>query len=135
MKVTRVGRILDTHCINLSFISLYSTLSSLYFVGPTGGGITIFYRVDTRESDTEVLINFTGKLICNLREAVKARSKLTHPAGMLKLVVAGSDKTEIDLEELRKSWTQQGISFSFAKLISEYDINKDNPILVKTPGQ
>lgn len=134
MKVTRVGRILDTHCIKLSFISLYSILSSLYFVGPTGG-ITIFYRVDTRESDTEVLINFTGKLICNLREAVKARSKLTHPPAMLKLVVASSDKTEIDLEELRKSWTQQGISFSFAKLISEYDINKDNPILVKAPGQ
>jgi hypothetical protein len=50
---------------------------------------------------------------------------------MLKLVVAGSDEPEIDLDELQKGWTKQGISFSFAKLIGDYDINEDNPILVK----
>jgi hypothetical protein len=47
---------------------------------------------------------------------------------MLKLVVAGSDEPEIDLDELQKGWTKQGISFSFAKLIGDYDINEDNPL-------
>jgi hypothetical protein len=61
-------------------------------------------------------------------------NELRHPAYMLKLVVHGGDKRETDLDELRDSWTKQGISFSFAKLISDYDINQDNPILVKLPG-
>jgi len=54
---------------------------------------------------------------------------------MLKLVVPDSDETEIDLDELRGGRRNQGISFSFTKLINDYDINEDNPILVKLPGK
>jgi hypothetical protein len=54
---------------------------------------------------------------------------------MLKLVVATSNEKEMDLYELRNGWTKQPISFSFAKLISDYDISEDNPILVKLPGK
>jgi hypothetical protein len=49
-------------------------------------------------------------------------------------VVAGFDEREIELDELENSCTEEGIPFSFAALISDYDINSDNPIIVKLPG-
>jgi hypothetical protein len=53
---------------------------------------------------------------------------------MLKLVVAGSNETEIDLDDMKDLKDEDGV-FSFAKLISDYDINEDSPILVKLPGK
>jgi hypothetical protein len=106
-------------------------------VGSTASseGINIWYRVDTEGWDAQQLENFTGKTTLSLRKALRVESELTHPEHMLKLVVAGSKETEIDLDELRTGWTKQGIAFSFAKLISDYDINQNNPILVKFPGE
>jgi aryl carrier-like protein len=71
----------------------------------------------------------------SLLNAIKTKSDLLHRASNPKLVVVGSDKTEIDLEDLQREWRKQGISFSFAKLISDYNINYYSPILAQFPGQ
>jgi hypothetical protein len=121
-----------------SFISLYSILSSLEFVGPTGTGsegIAIWYRVDKKGYYAQELKHFTGGSTASLREALGVKNKLTHLEPQLKLVVSTSAEKEVDLDELRNSWTRKGISFSFAKLISDYNISEDNPILVKLPGK
>jgi hypothetical protein len=97
-------------------------------------GINIWYRIDSERCTAQALENFRGNSTTRFRNALRVENELRHPAYMLKLVVHGGDKRETDLDELRDSWTKQGISFSFAKLISDYDINQDNPILVKLPG-
>jgi hypothetical protein len=80
------------------------------------------------------LQGFDGKDTLALGEAIKIKSQLLGPAHLLKFVVAGSNESELDIYELRKGLRSQGISFSFAKLISDYNINEDNPILVELPG-
>ena len=103
---------------------------------PTGSGsegITIWYRVDSEGCYAQQLKNFTGESTASLREAMAVKSELTYPAAKLNLVVAGSGRAEIDLEDLQSDWRMRGISFSFAKLISDYDINYDSPILVRLP--
>ena len=69
-----------------------------------------------------------------MREAVKIKSELTHAARTLKLVVAGSGETEIDLDDMQdlRGW---GGYFNFKKLIVDYKIDEDNPILVEIPGK
>jgi hypothetical protein len=120
-----------------SFISLYIILNSVLFVGLTGSGsdgITIWYRIDSEGCYAQVLENFTGTSIASLQTVMKVDEELAHPACMLKLVVIGSDKIEIGLDEVQNGWEKQGIPFNFAKLISDYNINLDNPIRVKLPG-
>jgi hypothetical protein len=81
------------------------------------------------------LNDFDGEDTFDLGEAIKIKSQLSGPAHQLKFVVAGSDESELDLYELRKGLRKQGISFSFAKLIDDYNINQDNPILVISPSK
>jgi hypothetical protein len=116
---------------------LYSILSSFSFVGRTGSsseGITLWYRVDSEGSYAQRLQNFTGDTIDCLREAVKIKSDLTHPTYRLKLVAAGSDDSEIDLEGMQDLVDGSG-SFDFNKLLSLYSIDYFNPIRVKFPGK
>ena len=79
-------------------------------------------------------VGFAGNNTASLREAIKIRSELTHPPHTLKLIVAGSDETEIDLDDMAhlRGW---GRYYNFEKLVTDYKIDRDNPILVKIPGK
>jgi len=69
-----------------------------------------------------------------MRDAVKIHCKLTNPADTLKLAVAGSDKTEIDLDHMQDLRDEGGV-FNFKQLVVDYKISGRNPILVKLPGK
>jgi hypothetical protein len=117
---------------------LYSILSSLEFVGPTGTGsegIAIWYRVDKKGYYAQELKHFTGESTDSLREAVKIKNELAHPAPMLKLVVSTSAEKEVDLDELRIAGRGRVYPSASQSLISDYNISEDNPILVKLPGK
>jgi hypothetical protein len=75
---------------------------------------------------------FYGETIDSLREAVKTKSELTHPAGGLKLVAAGSDESEIDLDGMQDLEDEDGV-FNFKQLVARYKIKQRNPIVVKLP--
>ena len=78
--------------------------------------------------------SFAGEDTASLREAVKIKSELAHPARTLKLVVAGSDKTEIDLDNMQDLEDEDG-DFNFKQFVVDYKIKRRNPILVKLPGK
>jgi hypothetical protein len=65
---------------------------------------------------------------------VKINSELTHPARLLTLVVAHSDGSELDLEDMQDLSNEDGV-FNFNQLIRDYDIHQYNPILVKLLGK
>ena len=104
-------------------------------IGPTGydyNGINIWYRINNVESGAEKLEKFTGMTTTSLRAAVKIKSKLTYPARTLKLVVAGSDETEIALDDM--DYLRSGY-FNFKQLILDHNIKPYHPILVNLPGK
>jgi hypothetical protein len=111
-------------------ISLHSILNS--FSGLVG--LTIWYRVDSEGFRTGAE-NFTGKSTDSLREASRLISELTHPACMLKLVVATSDGERDGLRRIANLAGQRWSLQLRQQLISDYDINENNPILVKLPGK
>jgi len=86
------------------------------------------------DSKAEVLENFIGENTANLRDALKIKSELAYPARTLDLVVAGTDGTEVDLDELQDLKGEDGV-FNFKKLVVDYKIEQSNPILVKFPGK
>jgi hypothetical protein len=68
-----------------------------------------------------------------LQDAIKLKSKLIHPAHMLQVfVVAGPGKRQMKIDSMQDLW-DEGATFKFNKLVVNYDMNKDNPILVKLP--
>jgi hypothetical protein len=86
------------------------------------------------EYSAQQLKDFTGESPDILREAIQIESNLTNPVNMLKLIVADSDGNEIDLEYIQDLRGVDGV-FNFKQLVADYDINEDNPILVKLPGK
>jgi hypothetical protein len=103
--------------------------------GPTGSGsdrVTLWYQVDSKEYYADKLENFTGDCIASLRETIKIKSGLTHPASTLKLVAACSDESEIDLDDMQDLEDEDGV-FNFKQLVARYKIKQRNPIVVKLP--
>ena len=65
---------------------------------------------------------------------MKIKSKLKHPAPMLDILVAGPDKRKMDLEYMLDLEDEVGI-FNFGRLVVNYDVNENNPVLVRLPGK
>jgi len=53
---------------------------------------------------------------------------------MLKLVVAGSDESEIDLDDMQDPRDESEV-FNFKQLVVDYKIEQGNPILVQLRGK
>jgi hypothetical protein len=113
----------------LSSISLHSILNSFQLVGPT-----IWYRVIGEGFRPKKLKYFPGKDTASLREAIKNDNELTPLACVLNLVVVTSDGKETDIDDIQHLQDKDGV-FNFEQLISNYNLNENNPIVAKLPGK
>jgi hypothetical protein len=94
-------------------------------------GIEIWYQV-LEEGRSAMPIGFDGQYIADLLRAIKEDSQLECAANQLQLFVKkqGSDE-EKSLSDIRKELKKD---FSFERMVNEYEITEDNPILVRLPG-
>jgi hypothetical protein len=94
-------------------------------------GIEIWYQV-LEEGRSAMPIGFDGQYIADLQEEIAKKSQLLCAPDQLKLFVKkqGSDE-EMSLHDIRKELKKD---FSFERMVDEYEITEDNPILVRLPG-
>jgi hypothetical protein len=69
-----------------------------------------------------------------MRDVVKIRDRITDLTHAMKLVVAISVEKEIYLDELQDLEEEDRV-FNFKQLISDYNRNDDNPIIVRLLGK
>src|SRR4051812_3796024 len=91
--------------------------------------IDIWYKIEGRAVNS--LEGFTGKNVTNLLEKIKEKSCLTSPADMLQLFVkrqgSEEEKSLLELED-------ESEEFNIENIVSEYEIRRKNPIIVRLPG-
>jgi len=94
--------------------------------------VNIWYQVEGR--DSALIRGFTGEYVTELQEEIAGKSKLANPPDTLQLFVKRQESDEeISLSKLEKDSGRKPLGFN--ELVSKYDIWRDNPIIVRQPGQ